>query len=239
MGLPALILPQEWLAPTMSATMNRGALEPFWSARRDLCRRVGAARPLEGTEAEANALMDFVNLAFSVADAFGRDILAAVRGGIEHGLVVILEAELQDAPVQRKLALRHLGRATETFGLFVETANAVMQSGPPDAVDSVSGLLTEQATEHRLPLDEDSRCLLRFELNLMMAYDALDAADEELAYWAMKAVSSARQVQAVQLPRLAVSIRSEIARVRARRGWDGWDSAEIEREMAPWTASTR
>jgi hypothetical protein len=104
-----------------------------------------------------------------------------------------------------------------------------------DAIQSVFGDVAQHARSTVVQLDDVSRAVLRFELNLMMAYDSLSAMDEELAYWAREAVTSARRVQVNVLPVLRGSLEAELA----RGAWDHWDAPEIERELSAWTTPGR
>jgi hypothetical protein len=145
-----LILPEDWLAPVMPTTIDRSVLETIWSKRRSLCQSVRAARPQEGTVEETAAVTELVQLAFDLADAIGPEFLVALRTGVERGLMVILEAGLRDAPIQRKVALRQVERALETFGLRQGTGidRSTASMVVPEAGRSCSGGVALDAPEH-------------------------------------------------------------------------------------------
>jgi hypothetical protein len=90
-----------------------------------------------------------------------------------------------------------------------------------------------------LPMEATDRLVLRFQLDVMIALDVLDASLEELTFWAYRAITNTRRVEALPIDALSSQIRGELARVRSRNAWVGWDDEEIARELAPWPSTSR
>jgi hypothetical protein len=233
MGLPAPLSPETWptLAPRSTvdqATLDRLALE--WRTLLSDARR---SRPTENTPEETDALLRFSAFGLSAARLLGSEFLKVQRNGINQLLGDLVREELATAEAERKLALRHIQRAVDRYGVIMETFGALLHELPPASVARLFDELAHQMRSGNVVLQEWDRVTLRFQLDVMVAVDVLDGPIEDLAFWAFRAVTGARRVEA--LPGVSsAGLRADLARVRARRSWLAWDAAQIAGELAPW-----
>jgi hypothetical protein len=234
MGLAAFVLPERWVAATPLPGLDPAALGALRAERAALAEQLRRERPAEGTEGEQAVLYRLVRFGLSVRRALGPAFVEVLRSGVDAGLSELLAKELAAAETARKLALRRIEQALHTFGVLVESIGAVFTELP---APSVAPLLDEAARrfEHgEVSLDAEERALLRFELDLLMAFESLDEPLSELTYWAYRVAVSARRVEAMPSPKIPAALRGELARLRARVSWQSWDAEEIQKEFAPW-----
>jgi hypothetical protein len=168
-------------------------------------------------------------------ELLGPAFVEVLRENVNAALTELVRQELDAAEPERKLALRHLEQAVHRYGVVMESLAAVLRSSSEaDRLALVEALL-EKFTRVNPVLTEDERVVLRLELDVIVALDSLDTSLDELTFWAFRAINDARRVEALPAPAMPVGLRGEIARVRARRAWLGWDAAEVAKELEPWT----
>jgi hypothetical protein len=207
---------------------------------RQLLDDVRRDRPAEGTEEETAALVRAYQFALSSVRLLGSAFVNVLRNGVERALADLVREELDAAELERKLALRHVEQAVHRYGVLMESVGATLGALPPSSTATILDELAEQAKSAVLPPAGDERVLLRFVLlDVIVALDVLHAPLEELTFWAFRAITDARRVEAGATPLVLAGLRGELARIRARRAWDGWDAEEIAKELAPWTSSSR
>jgi len=105
----------------------------------------------------------------------------------------------------------------------------------PEMVDELSRHIEAED----LAMESSDRVVLRFQLDVMVALDVLDAPLDELTFWAFRAITDARRVEALPAAMTSNVLRGELARLRSRRSWLAWDVAEIAKELAPWPTPSR
>ena len=76
--------------------------------------------------------------------------------------------------------------------------------------------------------------MLRFQLDLLVALDVMDAPLADLTFWAYRAITDTHRVQALPPDALTRGLRGELARVEARNAWLDWDEEDIKDEFRPW-----
>lgn len=236
MGLPAFVLPERWVADSLPADVDRDELERLRQRRSALVEQVKASRPVEGSPAEMAALLELARFGAAASALFGPSLVPACRHGVEVGMRELLAGELRAAETERKFALRQLEQALDTFGVLMESfARALGELAAPSIGDLVNEALRVVEDEGLPP---EARLLLRFELDLFMAFESLDGPLVELTDWAFGAAVGARKVQALPSPG-ADALRGEIARLRARTAWKSWDADEVAEELGPWPPTSR
>jgi hypothetical protein len=83
-------------------------------------------------------------------------------------------------------------------------------------------------------MSDTDRIVLRLQLDVMVALEVLDASLDELTFWAFRAITDARRVEASLNALTPTGFRGELARIRARRSWLDWDQAAVAKELATW-----
>jgi hypothetical protein len=210
------------------------ALDTLREQRSFLLAEVRRLRPADGTDEELPALLRLARFSLSSMHVLGQSFVDVFRGGVNTALGELLRKELEAAETERKLALRQIEQALHTFGVLIESVGAVMAGMPEATLRTWLYESAERASAPNFVLAPGERVILRFELDLTMALDSLDGPLEELTHWAFRAVAGARRVEALPSPIVPAGLHGELARVRSRSAWRGWDADEIERELAPW-----
>jgi len=235
-SLAAFALPERLVAGSVPAGTDLAALRAWGSTLRTLFADVRRDRPGEGTVEETRALVRMAEAGLYGLRVLGPGWIVAFRDSVNTALQELLREELSAAETERKFALRQIEQAAHTLGVLVESVGAILATMP--AADT-RALLSELVPERRLddlPLTALDRLVLRFQLDLSVALDALDAPIDELTFWAYRAAIGARRVEA--LPSSAVvALGGEVARLRSRRSWLNWGASEIQQELAPWPSS--
>jgi hypothetical protein len=211
-------------------------------ALRDLLRLlvsdVREQRPEPDTEAEMSLLMRMSVFGLEAGRLVGSAFADIMRLGLNATLGDLVRKELETADTERKLALRQLEQAAHTFGVLTESLGMILSGVPADSIAAALEDWTLLTSRGELRLQEHERTAARFQLELLVALECMDAPIEELTYWAFRAITSARKVEALPAASLFGGLRGELARARARRAWQHWDEREIEKELAPWPSAT-
>lgn len=239
MGLPALLSPETWILPESLPPVDPTALAHLGTEVRQLLDDARRDRPAEGTPEEAAALVRVALFGFSSLRLLGPGFIVVQRANLNQALSDLVRKELLTAEPERKLALRHIEQAVHKYGVLVESVWAALSDLPPASVRALFDELSEHVNVGELSKVEVDRVVLRFQLDVMVALDVLDGPLDELTFWAFRAITDARRVEAVPPPVVPSGLRGEVARVRARRAWVGWDAAEVAKELAPWPSPSR
>jgi len=234
----ALLIPETWVLPA-PPPIDPAALEHLGAEVRHLLDDVRRDRPAEGTPAETAALVRVSLFGLSSLRLLGPAFVEFVRANLNQALVDLVRKELIAAEPERKLALRHIEQAVHRYGVLMESLGAALGVLPPSAVVTLLDELAEEAKSGDVPISHDERVVLRFQLDVIVALDVLDGPLDELTFWAFRAITDARRVEAMPAPITPSGLRGELARVRARRAWVGWDAAEVAKELAPWPSPSR
>jgi hypothetical protein len=149
----------------------------------------------------------------------------------------LLQKELSAAETERKFALRQVEQAAHTFGVLIESVSAIFTLLPPSDVHVWLVEAASRARSSEVPLSADDRTVMRFQVDLSVALESLDAPLDDLTYWAFRAATGARRVEAMPSPTMPPGLRGELARLRSQRSWLNWDAAEIQQELAPWPSA--
>jgi hypothetical protein len=238
MGLPALLFAETWVPRTSLRPVNPVVLDHLRAEVRKLLDEVRRDRPGEGSAAETAALVRGSLLGLSSVRLLGPAFVEVLRAGLNQALADLLRKEIAAAETERKLALRHVEQAVHRYGVLMESLGAELGTLPPSSIISLLDELAEQAQAGELPIRDDERIVLRFQLDVLVALDVLDAPLDELAFWAFRAITDSRRVEAMPAP-VTSGLRGELARVRARSAWVGWDAAEVAKELTPWSSPSR
>ncbi len=236
MGLPALLLPDSTV-PTELVVVDPQALAKLETEMRLLLDDVRRTRPAERTPEEDAALLRIARIGYTGMRALGPGFGQILRGNLNRALNELISKELSTAEPKRKLALRHLQQSVHRYGVLMESLVAVL--GGLNAVE-LSTLLTEleQNAAAEISLGSDAeRLVVRFQLDVLVALDVLDAPLDELTFWSFRALTDARRVEALPAPVAVAGFAGELARARSRNAWVSWDAAEIAKELAPWPSS--
>jgi hypothetical protein len=220
---------QVTLPPTDRASVDRFSVQLY-----SLIDDVRRERPVEGTQAEETALRSISSLGFSISRALGTAFLQVLRGNVNEALTDLVRKEFEVSEPERKLALRHIEHAVHTFGVLMESIGGALAQIPPASAAALFDELADLVRSGDVPMSDTDRIVLRFQLDLMVALDVLDASLEELTFWAYRAITGARRVEANPNALNPTGFRGELARIRARRSWMNWDQATIAKELAPW-----
>lgn len=232
MGLPALLAP--WATQPSLPPVDRASLDRLNAEVRSLLDDVRRDRPAEGTLAEATALLRVSAFSLSVLRVLGPAFLQVLRSGVNQLLTDLVRKELDAAEPERKLALRHVEQAVHTYGVLMESFGALLGDLPPASMRPLFDELADQVKSGELPMPEGDRVVLRFQLHVLVVLDVLDASLEDLTFWAFRAITDARRVEAMPIAVTPAGLRGELARIRAGRSWAAWDEAEMAKELAPW-----
>jgi hypothetical protein len=199
-----------------------------------LIAEVQRTRPKDDSPEEANALLRLMRLTLPLASEFAVVLFETFRGGIEAGLAELVAKEREGAEPARQVALRHVEHSIHTFGVIIESWAHLMRSMPPATLELIFKQLNLIIEDGHLPMSEDERIVLRFELDLMVALECIYQDLETLSYWALRSVTGSRQIEAMPSPKLPAGLRGELAQARSRLSWQNWDDEEARREFAKW-----
>jgi hypothetical protein len=238
MGLPAPLSPETWTTLALGSNVDPATRERLALELRTLLSDARRLRPAEGTPEETDALLRLSAFGLSAARVLGSEFLRVQRNGINQLLGDLVRKELATAEAERKLALRHIQRAVDRYGVIMETFGAVLGDLPPGSVEGLFDELAHQMRSGAIVLQELDRVSLRFQLDVMVAVDVLDGPIDDLTFWAFRAITDARRVDAIPGVSSA-GLRADLARVRARRSWLAWDATQIAGELAPWPTPSR
>ena len=233
MAVPALVLPKRWFPEALTPEVLQ-QIENKRPERDELIVEVQRTRPKDGSPEEAEALLRLMRLTLPLASDVAVTLFDTFRGGIEAGLAELVAKEREGAEPARQVALRHVEHSIHTFGVIIESWAHLMRSVPPATLELLFGQFNMIIEDGHLPMSEDERIILRFELDLMVALECIDQDLETLAYWALRAVTGSRRIEAMPSPKLPAALRGELARARARLSWKDWDDQESRREFARW-----
>jgi hypothetical protein len=239
MGLPALLLPETWAATVSLPPVDPVARGRLRAEVNHLLADVRRVRPAEGTPQETAALVRVSLLGLATLRLLGSQFLKALRPGVNHALEDLVRKELVAAEPERKLALRHVEQAVHRYGVLIESLGASLSGLPDLSLAPLLDELADQVKAGEVPVGEAERIVLRFQLNLLVALDVLDAPLDELTFWAYRAITDARRVEAMPAPVMPSGLRGELARIRAKRAWLSWDAEEASKELAPWPSPSR
>ncbi len=229
MALAALVLPKRWL-PQLPEALDE-ALEALRHEQERMVALVRATRPQEGSDEEQRAFQHLMRLILPV----DLELLEAFRSAVDTGLKELLSEEKATQDAERQLALRHIEQAVNTLAVVMESWGAALGEVPEASWKLARQQIVDALAGGQLPpLSKEDRTFLRFELDLTMALAALDGPLDDLTYWAHRAVTGARRVQALSTPKLMARWRGELARLRAKASWVDWDDREVQRELEPW-----
>jgi len=226
MGLPARSLP----ARVALAAPNPEAAERLRAAWADVLDYLRGARPAEGTSEEREAIRRFLRCALMTLTVIEGSVSELLRHNIDDALLELVRQELETSEIERKFALRQIEVAAQVAGVIFEQVGSLLNAMPDE------GDVAREVLEHaeHMDLSEADLTLVRFQLDLLVALESFADPVDELTYWAKRAVTGARRVQALHSPMSPAGLRGELARLRARNAWRSWDAEEIEREFAPW-----
>jgi hypothetical protein len=235
-SLAAFVLPERLVAGRLPEGTDVAALERWGTALRAVLADVRRDRPDEGTVEETRALARMAEVGLDGLRVLGPGWVGAFRDGVNSALQELVRKELSAAETERKFALRQIEQAAHTFGVLIESVGAIFASLPAADARAWLGDVASHVRIEDLPLSMADRVVLRFQLDLSVALDALDAPIDELTFWAFRAATGARRVEALPSPTV-VGLRRELARLRSQRSWLNWDAAETQQELAPWPPS--
>lgn len=234
MGRPALLDPSQWVEQTSLPEVDRDALVRLGTEYRSLLDQVRRERPVEGTTQEEAALRGASSFGFSISRTLGTAFLDILRMHLNETLTDLVRKEFEVSEPERKLALRHIEHAVHVFGVLMESVGAALAEVPLASLATLLDELNDHVRSGEVPMSETDRVVLRFQLDVMVAFDVLDAPLDELTYWAYRAMTGARRVEANPNVVSPAGLRGELARIRARRSWMSWDQEEVAKELAPW-----
>jgi len=234
MALPALLPPEslEAVAQQLDAAVAERvrAWAPAYGALVDEMRRTN---PTEGS-AEEQALLDrSLHLMLDLQRPLGLAFFRVLELSFDREAESVLREEFATPDVTRKLAMRHLQDALRTLGVLQELMANVLREASQDDLNALAHYL-DLAREHQLHPDAQALSFLRWQLDLVVALEAVKAAPSELAFWANRAAVGSRRVEAMLAAAGPLSLRGDLARMRAQLAWTNWDDAEVARELAPW-----
>lgn len=237
MGLPALLYPESHVTPSFTSPEAMLALRAEMRTLLDDVRRV---RPAEDSPEETAALTRLSLISLSTYRLLQTSFLELLRQSLHHALSELVRKELATAEPARRLALRHIEKAVDEYGVMMEAAAIALAVVPSSSFALFLDELAQQtAAAGELPMNATDRVVLRFQLNVMVALDVLDASLDELTFWAYRAITNTHRVEALPIEALFSQIHGELARVRSRNAWVDWDDEEIARELAPWPNASR
>lgn len=232
MSLAEKLLPQE--GDSATPQLDAAALGDLRAKLQALLAEMRRDRPETGSDAETAMLVRMSLFGLESMKAFGSGYVALLRTGIHAAIGELVRRELETADVERKLALRHLEQAAHTFGVLTESLGSVLSSAPAESLTALFEDAVAQLAAGKVVMSEHERVVACFQLDVLVAMDAMDAPLDELTHWAYRAITGAHKVNAIPGPEMARGLQGELARIRARRAWRNWDDAEAAEELAPW-----
>lgn len=193
-------------------------------------------RPEPASDLEKTFLVRFSVFGLESIRLLGVSYAELMRSGVDSALRELVRKELEAAEVERKLALRQLEQATHTLAVVTEAMATQLEPLPEASVSDLFDEVVAAAARGDLPMEEHERVVVRFQMDVLVALDAMDAPLDELTYWAFRAVTGSRKVESMPTPILFHGLVGELARVRTRRAWRDWDQNDVAEELAPWPA---
>ncbi len=234
MGRPLLLDPGASGEPVALPEVDRASLDRLSVQLQSLVDQVRSERPPEGSGAEENALRSVASLGLSISQTLATAFLRVLRGNVNGALADLVRKEFEVSEPERKLALRHIEHAVHTFGVLMESIGGALAQIPPASVAALFDELANLIRSGDAPMSDTDRIVLRFQLDVMVALDVLDASLDELTFWAFRAITDARRVEASPNALTPTGFRGQLARIRARRSWLDWDQAAVAKELATW-----
>lgn len=234
MGRPLLLDPGASGEPVALLEVDRASLDRLSAQLQSLVDKVRSERPPEGSGAEENALRSVASLGLSISQTLATAFLRVLRGSVNGALADLVRKEFEVSEPERKLALRHIEHAVHTFGVLMESIGGALAQIPPASLAALFDELANLVRSGDAPMSDTDRIVLRLQLDVMVALEVLDASLDELTFWAFRAITDARRVEASLNALTPTGFRGELARIRARRSWLDWDQAAVAKELATW-----
>lgn len=213
--------------------MDSAVVARIRAAYAELLADVRAARPETGSDEETAYLVRLATLGYRSFAELGPELANLMRSGLSGMLDDAVRLELATAETERKLALRHLQAATNTLTVLVERLNTPVAALDVEESGLVAQLLDEM-NRTAVRLTDSQRATARFQMDVLVALDVMDGSLEDLTYWALRALTGARKVEAYPQSELFAGVGAELARAHARRAWSDWEAEDVAEELAPW-----
>lgn len=233
MGLPAS-LPTE---PLFGFAVEPAGWRELQEEGASLVDEVRRTKPADRSPEESVALAGLARFGLRSFKVLGVAFLDVVRGQLQAALTAIVEKEIGSAEAQRMLALRHIQLALHRYGVVLEGVWTSLANVPASAVDQLIASWDESIDAGVALMIDDERIVARFQLDVLVAITVLDAPLEELTFWAFRAITGARRVEALGDRAAETRRLGERARARTRNAWTEWSSQDVVSEVAPWNRS--
>jgi hypothetical protein len=235
----ALLLPDAEPGTAVPHSTDAAAVE---RARDDLRSLVGRARqspPAAESSEETSLLTELALVVAAAVRASGPAVGDLLRTGVNRTMLELVRREFAAAEAERKFALRQIERAVDRFGVLVEAVRGELVTLDADTLVTLISDIERQLHALGGELAARDRVVLRFELDLLVSLEVLDAPLTELTTWAFRLVNSARQVEALSTHDVTTALHGELARARARHSWESWDASDAAVELSAWPAAPR
>lgn len=233
MGLPAFLISDAWLLE-LPPGVDRTEAERLRDEIRALLERVRRARPEDESAEERASILQYVEVTIELVRLLGGSFLGLVRSKLQDALKALLSKELDASEIDRKFALRQIQQAADRLATLAEQPADLTDV---NAVAAAARDLLDRLKRPGVAVPQEERVILRFQLDLFVALEVLDAPLDELCYWAFRAVTGSRKVS--HMLRNPALVNAWRARDRARSAWTNWDDEEIATELAPWPKTRR
>jgi hypothetical protein len=217
MGLPALVLPERLLLPELADGQKEKFHSEFGVAWKQLGARARPFRGLEDSDEESQLLHLFGVLMLPTVSAIGLST-PALRAAAQRGMDDVLHREFAASEVTKKVALRRLGTALHTFAVVVELISDVSVGLADETWAALIRALSGPMLLDELEQDPTFRLFLRWQLALMMSFEALEWPAADLAYWTQRAAALSLRIEALQTTLVqADALRVDLARLVSGR----------------------
>jgi hypothetical protein len=235
MALPSLVDPREIERAAVQRDPAVEAEVRSWSRRvLELLAEHRSAGASTEDGRERARIQDFVRLSSELTGILGVDLFEVTESAGLARASALVAAELGAAETERKLALRFLETALEAMAEIGAYAGRLVSGLSLEELASLLHYQEIGAEALVVSLPSEIVPVLRAQLDLLVAFECLDAPIEELTVWAQRALVGSRNVRAWLTTAAPTSMRGEIARMRAVLAWAQWNDDDVAAEMAPW-----
>jgi len=133
--------------------------------------------------------------------------------------------------------LRHIQQAVHRYGVEMERVWTSLAEVPAASLDELIRAWDDSIESGVALMIADERTVARFQLDVLIAISVMDGPIDELTFWAFRAITGARKVEARADRAAEARQLGELARIRTRRAWIDWSASDVASEIAPWPNS--
>lgn len=189
--IPAFALLPEEFQSSVSADLRAQIHEGFAPKWAEIARRMHADRPAWGSSGEMACVQALARLCLETLRC-APALLAESFVGLDRVYADLLKSELATADIDRKLALRLLEKAFDLYFESTTHLRLAFEVEKPTA-EAILAAISQVPATGNVNLTTSDILALRLQLDLLTALESRNLDAEEFAWWARRALASARQ----------------------------------------------